>query len=65
MKEFVKHLKTTNDTAERGIKLISDYAQLITKNEDQKQALLQVVQEHRRLHPGQKKSNFINVTDFK
>lgn len=63
MKEFVKHLKTTNDTAERGIKLISDYAQLITKNEDQKQALLQVVQEHRRLHPGQKKSNFINFTD--
>ena len=50
-----------NDTAEMGIKMISDYAQTITKDESQRQALLQVVQEHRKLHPGQSKSNFLNT----
>ena len=50
-----------NDTAERGIEMISDYAQTITKDESQRQALLQVVQEHRIQHPGQSKSNFLNM----
>ena len=50
-----------NDTAKMGIKMISDYAQTITKDESQRQALLQVVQEHRKLHPGQSKSNFLNT----
>ena len=60
MKNFAKSLKITNDTAERGVKMITDYAQTITKDESQRQALLQVVQEHRKLHPGQSKSNFMN-----
>ena len=42
-------------------KYVSDYAQTITKDESQRQALLQVVQEHRKLHPGQSKSNFLNT----
>ena len=50
-----------NDIAEGGIKMISDYAQTITKDESQRQALLQVVQEHRKLHPGQSKSDFLNT----
>ena len=50
-----------NDIAQRGIKMISDYAQTITKDESQRQALLQVVQEHRKLHPGQSKSDFLNT----
>ena len=50
-----------NDTAKMGIKMISDYAQTITKDESQRQALLQVVQEHRKLHPGQSKSDFLNT----
>ena len=50
-----------NDNAKRGIKMISDYAQTITKDESQRQALLQVVQEHRKLHPGQSKSDFLNT----
>ena len=41
--------------------MISDYAQTITKDESQRQALLQVVQEHRKLHPGQSKSDFLNT----
>ena len=50
-----------NDIAEGGIKMIYDYAQTITKDESQRQALLQVVQEHRKLHPGQSKSDFLNT----
>ena len=60
MKEFAKTVKITNDTAERGVKIISDYAQTITKNESQRQFLLQLVQEHRKLNPGQSKTNFLN-----
>ena len=37
--EFVCSVKMVNDTAERGIKLIEDFAENITKNEDQLQWL--------------------------
>nr|XP_047134217.1 uncharacterized protein LOC124812140 [Hydra vulgaris] len=33
MKLFIKTLKVTNDAAERGIKLCSDYLQILTKDE--------------------------------
>ena len=59
MKEFAKTVKITNDTAEHGVKFISDYAQTITKNESQRQYLLQLVQEHRKLNLGQSKTNFL------
>ena len=59
MNEFVKYLKTTDECAERGVKLISDFAHYITKNETEKQQLLQVVQAHRSFHPGQSKANFL------
>ena len=35
-----------NDVAERSIKLMPDFNNLITRDEDQKQFLLQVVQEY-------------------
>ncbi|ESO10348.1 hypothetical protein HELRODRAFT_183720 [Helobdella robusta] len=35
-KKIVNGLKVTNDTAERGVKLITDYNSCITKEEDQK-----------------------------
>jgi len=35
--------RVVNDVAERGIKLISDFNEKITKHEDQKQFLLQTV----------------------
>jgi len=46
--EVVAALKVINDDAERGVALIEEYNALITKNEEQKQFLLQVVQDHRR-----------------
>ena len=54
----VEHLRVVNDNAERGVALIEEYNSIITKNEDQKQYLLQVVQEHRRLFPTCKKDFF-------
>ena len=50
--QILTHLKVVNDSAERGVSLITQYNRLITKNEEQKQYLLQVVQEHRHEFPG-------------
>lgn len=49
--KIVKSLKVVNDLAERGVKLISDYNDLLTTDEDQKQYVLQVVSECRKLYP--------------
>ena len=45
---FVRTVKTTNDTAERGVKLMTDYAQILTEDEDMKKWILQVVDSHRK-----------------
>ena len=54
--EFVSGLNVTNDLAERGVKLIEDFINTSTKNEEQLQALMQVVEAHRRQYPDCKKS---------
>lgn len=46
-KENVKLLKVFNDFAERGVALIQLYNNSLTKTEDQKQYLLQLVSKHR------------------
>jgi len=56
---MVQQLKVVNDTAERSIKLIEDYNSIITKNEDQKQFLLQVVRNYRQKYPDSKKSTLL------
>ena len=53
---IVRKLKVVNDTAERGVKLIQDYNNSVTKDEEQKQYLLQVVAECRRLYPDESKA---------
>ncbi|KAI5751469.1 hypothetical protein M8J77_007769 [Diaphorina citri] len=53
---IVKSLKVVNDCAERGVKLITDFNKLLTKDEDQKQFVLQVVAECRKLYPDASKS---------
>lgn len=55
-KELVNNLRVVNDVTERGVKLIEDYNKLISKNEEQKQYLLQVVSEYRHKFPDCKKS---------
>ena len=41
-KLVIGNLKVVNDSAERGIKLIEDFNEKFTKDENQKQFLLQV-----------------------
>ena len=47
----VHTMKVVNDSAEHGIALIQKYNDMITKDECQKQFLLQFVQRHRQLYP--------------
>ena len=54
--KIVKTLKVVNDMAERGIKLITDFNDLLTKDEEQKQYVLQVVSKCRALYPDVSKS---------
>ena len=47
-RKFVANIKVVNDAAERGVKLNSDYAAILTENEEQRASLLQVVEKHRK-----------------
>ena len=48
---FVRNMKVINDTAERGVKLISEFLNTTTKDESQLQYLLQAVEAHRDKFP--------------
>lgn len=52
----IEKIRSVNDDAERGVKLIQDYNQLLTKNEDDMQFLLQAVNEYRKKYPSHTKS---------
>jgi len=47
----IEKLKGVNDEVERGVAMISTFSYSLTRDEDTKQVLLQVVEHHRRLHP--------------
>lgn len=57
--QIISKLKVINDTAERGVKLMEDYNKLITRDEDQKQYLLQIIQDYRRRFPNSTKETLI------
>ena len=52
----VASLRVTNDAVERGV-LIQSFNLKLTKNEDQRQNLLEVVEMHRQQQPGTSKSS--------
>ena len=56
MREFAKTVKVTNDVAECGVKLISVYMNILTKDEKMRSYLLQGVEYCRRKFPDFKKS---------
>ena len=56
-KMFVHTVKTTNDLVERAIKMATDYAQILTKDEDTRRRIIQGVEDHRRAYPDFKKSS--------
>ena len=53
--QFVGSVKVVNDATERGVKLITDYATIITTDKEQRAWLLQGVEHHRKLYPAFKK----------
>ena len=54
-REYVQTLKVTNDTAERGIKIASDFMQVLTKDSEMRQKIFQVVEWDRHQRPDSKK----------
>jgi len=54
---FVSTVKTVNDAAERGVKLMSDFANHITTDSVQRAALLQAVEHHRKMYPDSTKKS--------
>ncbi|KAG0713119.1 hypothetical protein GWK47_016871 [Chionoecetes opilio] len=50
-------LRIVNDTAERGVALIQSFNLRLTKDEEQRQFLLQVVEAHRHQQPGTSKAS--------
>ena len=55
MEGFVRTVKVTNDVAERGVKIISDYAKILTQDNSLRRKLLQGVEMSRKIHPDFKK----------
>jgi hypothetical protein len=55
----VSSLKVVNDCAERGIALASSFNSSLTKSEEEKQYLLQIVEQHRKEFPDAKKSTVL------
>jgi hypothetical protein len=62
-KGIVQNLRVVNDTAERGIALASTFNSLLTTQEDQKQYLLQVVEDHRKRYPKATKAILFQKTE--
>ncbi len=56
---FLKTLKVVNDSAERGVKLMSEYNQILSKNEQEKQWILLVVAKFRELYKSHHKKDLI------
>jgi len=58
---ILKNIPVINDVAERGVKLIEDYNNKITKDESQKQYLLQVVSDYCKKYPDHRKETLTQV----
>ena len=54
-REFARTVKVTNDVAERGVKLATDFATLLTKDDTVRSMLLQGVEKSRKIYPNFKK----------
>jgi len=55
----IEQMKVVNDHAERGVALVQELSGKLTKNEEQFQFIMQVVQENRRKYPDALKRTLI------
>lgn len=62
-KNIINSLTIINDTAERAVKLMDDFNESLTLNEEQKQYVLLCVQQHRKTYPNCKKSTLQQQPD--
>src|SRR6218665_4048706 len=58
---LVQTLRVVNDLAERGVALIQEFNSTLTRDEEQKQYLLQVIEDHRRRFAAPTKSSAIGA----
>ena len=57
--QIVKSIVVVNDVAERGVKLIQEYQNILSKDEEEKQCILQIVSDHRKKYPHATKSGLM------
>lgn len=58
------YFKVVNDVAERGVALITQFNKCITNNEEQRQYLLQVVENYRKVFKNCDKKTLVKNLDF-
>jgi len=58
-RHIAANLRVVNDAAERAVKLMSDFNSILTKDEEQRQFLLQVASRYRKDHPDMKKGTLV------
>jgi len=58
--KIVNTFRVTNDMAERGVKLMEEYNKVLTRNEEQKQYVLQVIEDYRRKYSNSLKTTVLN-----
>ena len=63
LQQACRRLKVVNDTAERGIRLVQQYNETLTKDEEQKQYLLRLVSNHRKALPEPSKALLMNYAE--
>ncbi|GBM41112.1 hypothetical protein AVEN_63795-1 [Araneus ventricosus] len=64
-REHVRKLQIVNDTAERGVKLLQEFNALITKDEEENQFLLQVVEANLKAVPSKSTKKHVFHTALK
>ena len=56
MKQIIDNLKVVNDTAERSIALFTNLNYTLSNDEDEKQKIINIVEDHRRRVPNASKN---------
>lgn len=59
--EIVGKLEVVNDTAERAVKLMEDYNQILSRDEEEKQFIMQIVADYRKQYPNANKSVLLSI----
>jgi len=57
--ELLKRIVVVNDVAERGVKLIQEYNSILSKDETEKQYIVQIVSEYRKQYPDSTKTKLM------